>query len=84
MYGALVVQYECFLIVTTTGTRLPAEVAAALLDEGIVLGEGALMSLVAELRREYLGLGPLDALVRQPGVTDVLVNSAHDVWIDRH
>ncbi|MDP2287571.1 MAG: TadA family conjugal transfer-associated ATPase [Actinomycetota bacterium] len=61
----------------------PAEVAAALLDEGIVLGEGALMSLVAELRREYLGLGPLDALVRQPGVTDVLVNSAHDVWIDR-
>ncbi len=61
----------------------PAEVSAALLDEGIVMGEGALMSLVAELRREYLGLGPLDALVRQPGVTDVLVNGAHDVWIDR-
>lgn len=70
-------------LVVNQAQTSPAEVAAALLDEGIVLGEGALMSLVAELRREYLGLGPLDALVRQPGVTDVLVNSAHDVWIDR-
>ena len=61
----------------------PAEVAAALLDEGVVLGEGALMSLIAELRREFLGLGPLEALVHQPGVTDVLVNGANQVWIDR-
>jgi len=61
----------------------PAEVAAALLDEGVVLGEGALMSLIAELRREFLGLGPLEALVHQPDVTDVLVNGANQVWIDR-
>ncbi len=61
----------------------PAEVSAALLDEGIVLGEGALMSLIAELRREYLGAGPLEALIHQADVTDVVVNGADEVWIDR-
>lgn len=61
----------------------PAEVSAALHDEGVVLGEGALMALVAELRRDYLGVGPLEALVHQPEVTDVLVNAAREVWIDR-
>jgi len=61
----------------------PAEVAAALRDEGIVLGEGALMALVAELRREFLGAGVLETLLHQPGVTDVLVNGPRDVWIDR-
>ena len=70
------------LVLNHAGTS-PAEVSAALLDEGIVLGEGALMSLVAELRREYLGLGPLEALLGQPGVTDVLVNGPQDIWIDR-
>src|SRR5690606_22381079 len=27
--------------------------------------------------------GPLQALLDSPGVTDVLVNSPHDVWVDR-
>jgi len=28
-------------------------------------------------------LGPLQALVDDPAVTDVLVNGAHGVWVDR-
>ena len=70
-------------LVINHASTSPAEVSTALLDEGIVLGEGALMSLVAELRREYQGLGPLEALIGQPGVTDVLVNGPKDIWIDR-
>lgn len=70
-------------LVVNHAQTTPAEVAAALLDEGVVLGEGALMSLIAELRREFLGLGPLEALIHQPDVTDVLVNGANEVWIDR-
>jgi len=61
----------------------PAEVAVALRDEGIVLGEGAMTALIAELRREFLGAGVLEALLHQPEVTDVLVNGAQEVWIDR-
>lgn len=66
-------------------TRVPdsARVAAALRDEGIVLGDVALLSLVGALRDELGGLGPLQSLLLDPAVTDVLVNGPDEVWIDR-
>ena len=60
----------------------PAHVAAALRDEGVLLGEAALLSTVSALGAELRGAGPLDALLTQPGVTDVLVNGSREVWID--
>ena len=35
------------------------------------------------LRRDVLGAGPLEPLLRLPGVTDVLVNGAEAVYLDR-
>jgi len=35
------------------------------------------------LRRDVLGAGPLEPLLRLPGVTDVLVNGAREVYLDR-
>lgn len=32
---------------------------------------------------ELSGLGPLDPLMHDPTVSDILVNGAHDVWVDR-
>ncbi|MFI6981876.1 TadA family conjugal transfer-associated ATPase [Embleya sp. NPDC050154] len=61
----------------------PGAVAAALRAEGRVLGEAALPELVRALRSEIAGAGPLDALLRDPEVTDVLVNAPDEVWIDR-
>jgi pilus assembly protein CpaF len=61
----------------------PAAVAAALRAEGRVVGEAALPELVRALRSEIAGAGPLDALLRDPEVTDVLVNAPDEVWIDR-
>ncbi|GCD97198.1 TadA family conjugal transfer-associated ATPase [Embleya hyalina] len=61
----------------------PAAVAAALRAEGRVLGEAALPDLVRALRSEIAGAGPLDVLLRDPEVTDVLVNAPDEVWIDR-
>jgi pilus assembly protein CpaF len=58
-------------------------VAAALRDEGLVLGDGAILSLVTELQREFVGAGLLDPLLHQPGVTDILVNGPDQIWIDR-
>ncbi len=31
-----------------------------------------------------VGLGPLEPLLRDPGVTDVLVNGPREVWVERH
>ena len=50
---------------------------------GVVLDQQALASLLAGLRDELRGLGALEPLVRDPAVTDVLVNGPSDVWIDR-
>ena len=35
------------------------------------------------LRRDVVGAGPLEPLLRLPGVTDVLVNGADAVYLDR-
>ena len=70
-------------LVLAHGEVTPAGVAAALRDEGLVLGDGAIMSLVAQLQREFAGVGVLEPLLHQPGITDVLVNGPGEVWIDR-
>jgi len=60
-----------------------SRVAAALRDEGVVLGHESLLELVGSLRDEMAGLGPLQSLVLDPRVTDILVNGPADVWVDR-
>ena len=61
----------------------PSRVAGALRDEGILLGDAAVLDVVVALRSELAGSGPLEELLREPFVTDVLVNGPDSVWIDR-
>ena len=65
------------------GVPSPARVTAALRSEGTVLGDSAVLEVTELLRAEIAGAGPLDALLREPGVTDVLVNAPDTVWVDR-
>lgn len=60
----------------------PARVAAALRAEGGVLGDADVLQVVAALRADLAGAGPLESLLRDPRVTDVLVNHPHEVWVD--
>lgn len=61
----------------------PARVAAALRAQGRLLGDTAVLGVVNELRSEIVGAGLLEPLLREPGVTDVLVNGPDEVWVDR-
>jgi len=61
----------------------PARVAAAVRAEGRLLGHDDVLELVDTLRRDAFGAGPLDALLREPEVTDIVVNSPDAVYIDR-
>ncbi|MQA25342.1 MAG: TadA family conjugal transfer-associated ATPase [Micromonosporaceae bacterium] len=62
----------------------PASIAAAIRAErGSAVGEAALRGHVARLRSELIGAGPLEPLLADPSVTDVLVNGAAGVWVDR-
>lgn len=60
----------------------PASVTDALRAEGLVLAESSIVEVVRALRTELAGLGVLEAVVGSEGVTDVLVNGPHEVWVD--
>jgi len=61
----------------------PQAVAAALRASGRPIGDTTVLAVHDALRSEAWGAGPLDPLLRLPGVTDVLVNGADEVWFDR-
>lgn len=61
----------------------PAAVAAALRAQGRLLGDAAVLDVVAALRSEMVGAGPLEPLLAAEDVTDVLVNGPGAVWVDR-
>lgn len=62
----------------------PARVAALVREESRgLLGDDDVLRAVREAVDELAGAGPLEVLLREPGVTDVLVNGPDQVWIDR-
>ena len=48
-----------------------------------VLTDVEMLNMLRTIRQELTGAGVLDPLLRQPGVTDVLVTAPDEVWIDR-
>jgi pilus assembly protein CpaF len=61
-----------------------AAVATALREEGGALrGDAELLPVLRLLQSEIVGAGPLEPLLRDPAVTDVLVNGPDEVWADR-
>ncbi|MEU6765345.1 TadA family conjugal transfer-associated ATPase [Streptomyces sp. NPDC046853] len=61
----------------------PARVAEALRARGGVLGDAEILGAAAQLRSELVGAGPLEALLADDSVTDVLVSAPDRVWVDR-
>lgn len=57
-------------------------VAEAMRAEGRLFGDAAVLQVVDTLRRDTLGAGPLESLLRLDGVSDVLVNGPRDVYVD--
>jgi pilus assembly protein CpaF len=67
-----------------TGAQLtPDVVARALRDQGRPVGDATVLAVHDLLRQDVLGAGPLEPLLRLQGVTDVLVNGADAVYVDR-
>ena len=61
----------------------PERVALALRDQGRPVGDATVLAVHDRLREEVRGAGPLEPLLRMEGVTDVLVNGADAVYLDR-
>lgn len=65
------------------GEPTPARVAQALREQGRVLGDAEVLGAAEQLRSELVGSGPLESLLADPSVTDVLVSAPDRVWVDR-
>jgi pilus assembly protein CpaF len=66
---------------------LRAEIAAMaerlLDDEQAALNEPERRSLIRDIQHEMLGFGPLELLMADPTVSDILVNSYHRIFVER-
>ena len=66
------------------GPPTRAGVASLVREEaGGLLGDEDVLLAVRDAVDELAGAGPLEPLLRAPGVTDVLVNGPEQVWVDR-
>lgn len=70
-------------LAATGAEPTPARVAEALRAQGQLLGDRAVLTVVAALRSEMVGAGPLEPLLADSRVTDVLVSAPDQVWVDR-
>ena len=65
------------------GPLTPHRVADVLRGAGRPVGDATVLAVHEALRRDVVGAGPLEPLLRLAGVTDVLVNGPGAVHLDR-
>ncbi len=69
--------------VQTSSRLAEADLAALVTDEAPLLSPGEASAVLATLWSDVHGLGPLDPVLADPDVTDVLVHGAGEVWVER-
>ena len=63
--------------------EISAIVAETLQDKGLVLNREDRQTLNQELYDEVKGLGPLESLLKDETVSDILVNGPHQIFVER-
>ena len=63
--------------------RVREEALTILREQGHILPQGALARVVNEVSDVVVGLGPIEFLLKDPDVTEVMVNGADDVYVER-
>ena len=70
-----------------TPERLKEEIAILverlLSEEAMVVNDSERASLVRDIQHEMLGLGPLEPLLADPTISDILVNGHSQVYVER-
>jgi len=63
--------------------RVREEVLSVLREERAILPAEALTEMVNQVSDEVVGLGPVERLLKDPEVSEVMVNGADDVYVER-
>ncbi len=64
-------------------TSLRRSALALLREEGILLGTREQESLLEMISDDIIGLGPLEPLLKDPGITEIMVNGCASLYIER-
>lgn len=62
---------------------ISSEIHAHVARERLAVNSGELRQLVHDVRDELVGFGPLQELIDDPGVDDIVVNGPHQVYVER-
>ena len=63
--------------------RVREEALGLLRAQGHILPQDALAKVVNEVSDSVVGLGPIEFLLKDPDVTEVMVNGPDDVYVER-
>ncbi|MCK9983917.1 MAG: pilus assembly protein CpaF [Azoarcus sp.] len=55
-----------------------------LAEENVAVNTNERRNLVRDIQYEMLGLGPIEPLLADPSVSDILINGAHQIYVERH
>ncbi|AKU14007.1 secretion ATPase protein, type II secretion system protein E [Azoarcus sp. CIB] len=55
-----------------------------LAEENVVVNANERRDLVRDIQYEMLGLGPIEPLLADPTVSDILINGSQQVYVERH
>lgn len=64
-------------------TELKVLVERLLTEEAVAINDIERMNLVRDIQHEVLGLGPLEILMADPTISDILVNTYNQIYIER-
>ena len=87
LHSAIVTRLDLVKLNSLPSDRVHAEVSR--MAENLLLAEDVPLStierdrLVSEVHHELFGLGPLEPLLSDPAISDILVNSYSNVYIER-
>ena len=52
-------------------------------EQELTLGEDVIAQIIRQVEDETLGLGPIEALLQDPNISDILINGPNQVYVER-
>ncbi|HEY2964163.1 MAG TPA: CpaF family protein [Pyrinomonadaceae bacterium] len=87
LHRTLINRMDLTKLSTLTPEQVHAEVSrlaeSVLAQEAMPLSAAERERLVSDVQHELFGLGPLEPLLKDPTISDILVNSHHTIYIER-
>ena len=87
IHGRLLDRIDLAVMENVPADRLRGEIKVLveqlLAEQGTMLNQDERARLVRDIQNEVLGLGPLEPLLADPTISDILVNTCNKIYIER-